>query len=99
MPKDKLINEAQRVLSVDKELIEVNIYNSVLEGKIKIEKINEIEAVYSLPYYFCELGVTNKIITLSIENFQTINSDITFEISSFEKKNNIVFADSQKKQY
>lgn len=96
MPKDKLINEAQRVLSVDKELIEVNIYNSVLEGKIKIEKINEIEAVYSLTYYFCELGVTNKIITLSIENFQTINSDITFEISSFERKNNIVFADSQK---
>ena len=96
MPKDKLINEAQRVLSVDKELIEVNIYNSVLEGKIKIEKINEIEAVYSFPYYFCELGVTNKIITLSIENFQTINSDITFEISSFERKNNIVFADSQK---
>ena len=96
MPKDKLINEAQRVLSVDKELIEVNIYNSVLEGKIKIEKINEIEAVYSLPYYFCELGVTNKIITLSIENFQAINSDITFEISSFERKNNIVFADSQK---
>lgn len=96
MPKDKLINEAQRVLSVDKELIEVNIYNSVLEGKIKIEKINEIEAVYSLPYYFCELGVTNKIITLSIENFQTINSDITFEISSFERKNNIVFADYQK---
>lgn len=96
MPKDKLINEAQRVLSVDKELIEVNIYNSVLEGKIKIEKTNEIEAVYSLPYYFCELGVTNKIITLSIENFQTINSDITFEISSFERKNNIVFADSQK---
>lgn len=96
MPKDKLINEAQRVLSVDKELIEVNIYDSVLEGKIKIEKINEIEAVYSLPYYFCELGVTNKIITLSIENFQTINSDITFEISSFERKNNIVFADSQK---
>ena len=96
MPKDKLINEAQRVLSVDKELIEANIYNSVLEGKIKVEKINDVEAVYALPYYFCELGVTNKIITLSIENFQTINSDISFEISSFEKKNNIEFADSQK---
>ena len=38
MPKDKLINEAQRVLSVDKELIEVNIYNSVLEGKNKDRK-------------------------------------------------------------
>ena len=96
MPKDKLIVECQKVLIVDKELIEANIYNSVLEGKIKVEKINDIEAVYSLPYYFCELGVTNKIITLSIENFQTINSDISFEISSFESKNNINFADSQK---
>ena len=96
MPKDKLIAECQKVLMVDKELIEANIYNSVLEGKIKVEKINDIEAVYSLPYYFCELGVTNKIITLSIENFQTINSDIAFEISSFESKNNIKFADSQK---
>ena len=96
MPKDKLIAECQKVLMVDKELIEANIYNSVLEGKIKVEKINDVEAVYSLPYYFCELGVTNKIITLSIENFQTINSDIDFEISSFESKNNIKFADSQK---
>ncbi|MDU2490178.1 MAG: ATP-dependent RecD-like DNA helicase [Clostridium celatum] len=96
MPKDKLIAECQKVLMVDKELIEANIYNSVLEGKIKVEKINDIEAVYALPYYFCELGVTNKIITLSIENFQTINSDISFEISSFESKNNIKFADSQK---
>ena len=96
MPKDKLIKECQKVLVVDKELIEANIYNSVLEGKIKVEKINDVEAVYALPYYFCELGVTNKIITLSIENFQTINSDISFEISSFEKKNNIEFADSQK---
>lgn len=96
MPKDKLISEGQKVLVVDKELIEANIYNSVLEGKIKIEKINDVEAVYSLPYYFCELGVTNKIITLSIENFQTINTDVSFEISSFERKNNINFAESQK---
>ena len=96
MPKEKLIAECEKVLTVDRELIEANIYNSVLEGKIKVEKINEIEAVYSLPYYFCELGVTNKIITLSIENFQTINSDIAFEISSFESKNNIKFAGAQK---
>ncbi|WP_305153904.1 ATP-dependent RecD-like DNA helicase [uncultured Clostridium sp.] len=96
MPKDKLIEQCQKVLMVDKELIEVNIYNSVLEGKVKVEKINDIEALYALPYYFCELGVTNKIITLSIEKFQTINSDVLFEISSFENKHNIKFADSQK---
>ncbi|MDZ5016872.1 AAA family ATPase, partial [Clostridium perfringens] len=47
-------------------------------------------------YYYCELGVTNKIITLSIENFRTINSDIEFEIEAFERKNNIKFASSQR---
>ena len=96
MPKERLIVECQRVLMVEKELVEQNIYNSVLENKLKVEKINDIEAVYTLPYYFCELGVTNKIITLSIENFQTINSDVGFEIKSFEKKNKISFAQSQK---
>ena len=96
MPKERLIIECQKVLIVDKELVEQNIYNSVLENKLKVEKINDIEAVYTLPYYFCELGVTNKIITLSIENFQTINSDIAFEIQSFESKNKITFAESQK---
>ena len=97
MPKDKLIQECQKVLAVSKEIIEENIYNCVLEEKLKIEKIKDIEAVYSLPYYYCELGVTNKIITLCIENFQTINTDVEFEVSTFEKKNNIKFAPSQKK--
>ena len=96
MPKDKLIIETTKVLTVDNELVEENIYNNVLEGKLKVEKIGEIEAVYTLPYYFCELGVTNKIITLSMENFQTINTDVTFEIEAFERKNNIKFAQSQK---
>lgn len=96
MPKEKLIVECEKVLLVKRELIEENIYNSVLEGKLKVEKLGDVEAVYALPYYFCELGVTNKIITLSIENFQTINTDVLFEIATFEKKNKIKFALSQK---
>lgn len=96
MPKDELIKEVVNVLEVTKELVEENIYNATLENKIKIEKINNIEAVFSLPYYYCELGVTNKIITLSIENFRTINTDVEFEVEQFEKNNNIKFADAQR---
>ena len=96
MPKEELINEVSKVLEVTKQLIEENIYNSTLENKIKIEKINNIEAVFSLPYYYSELGVTNKIITLSIENFRTINTDVEFEVKEFEKNNNIQFADAQR---
>ena len=96
MPQKMLIDECKKVLMIEEELVVENIYNSVLEGKLKVEKINEIDAVYALPYYYCELGVTNKIITLSIENFQTINTDILFEIESFERKYNIKFAQAQK---
>ncbi|MBC5630148.1 ATP-dependent RecD-like DNA helicase [Clostridium sp. NSJ-6] len=96
MPQDMLIDECKKVLMVEEELVVENIYNSVLEGKLKVEKIKEIDAVYTLPYYYCELGVTNKIITLSIENFQTINTDVLFEIESFEKRYNIKFAQAQK---
>ena len=96
MPKEELIKEVIKVLDVTKELVEENIYNATLENRIKIEKINEIEAVFSLPYYYCELGVTNKIITLCIENFRTINTDVEFEVKEFEKNNNIKFADAQR---
>lgn len=96
MPKDKLISEVSKILLISKELVEENIYNLALDTKIKIEKIDDNEVVFSLPYYYCELGVTNKIITLGIENFRTINTDVEFEIESFERKNKMKFADSQR---
>ena len=96
MPKDKLISETAKILTIKEDKVEENLINMALETKLKIEKIKDVEAVFALPYYYCELGVTNKIITLSIENFRTINTDIEFEIESFEKKHNIKFAESQR---
>ncbi|MEG2740170.1 SF1B family DNA helicase RecD2 [Clostridium sp.] len=96
MPKEKLIAEACDTLVVDRKIIEENIYNSVVEGRIVSEKVSDEEAVFTLPYYYCELGITNKIITLGIENFQTINTDIPNEIEMFEKRYGITLAESQK---
>ncbi|QAA31450.1 ATP-dependent RecD-like DNA helicase [Clostridium manihotivorum] len=96
MPKELLTKEASEVLTVDKNIIEKNIYDASLDGKVKIEKINDIEAVFNLYYYYCELGITNRILTLAISNFQNINLDLEFEIESFEEKNRINFAKSQK---
>ncbi|ASW44043.1 ATP-dependent RecD-like DNA helicase [Clostridium isatidis] len=96
MPKEMLVKEVSKILGVKIEEVEENLLNLALDTKIKIENINDIEAVFALPYYYCELGVTNKIITLSIENFRTINTDVEDEIKTFERKNNIQFAPSQK---
>lgn len=96
MPKKNIIEECEKNLAISKELIEKNIYNMAAEQKIIVEKVNDIEVGFLLPYYYCELGVTSKIITLGLQEIQTINSDIDFEVNVFEKEQKIKFAPSQR---
>lgn len=96
IPKDELIKEASNVLTVSGDIIEENIKNAALDRKIKLEKVNNKEGVFTIPNYYCELGITNRILTLAISNFQNINVDVDHLIAQFENKNNITFAESQK---
>lgn len=96
MPKDELIKEASNVLTVSGDIIEENIKNAALDRKIKLEKVNDKEGVFTIPNYYCELGITNRILTLAISNFQDISVDVDHLILQFENKNNITFAESQK---
>ncbi|HII4500825.1 TPA: SF1B family DNA helicase RecD2 [Clostridium perfringens] len=96
MPKDELIKEASNVLTVSRDIIEENIKNAALDRKIKLERVNDKEGVFTIPNYYCELGITNRILTLAISNFQDISVDVDHLILQFEKKNNITFAESQK---
>lgn len=96
MPIDKLVKEGQEILVVSNEEIENNIYECALEGKIKIETVDNVESVFTLPYYYCELGVTKKILTLALSKYEKMEIDINEEIDSFEIKYNISFAESQK---
>lgn len=96
MPKNNIIEECEKNLTVSKELIEKNIYNMAAEQKIIVEQVNNIEAGFLLQYYYCELGITSKIITLGLQEVQTINSDIDFEVNVFEKEQKIKFAPSQR---
>ena len=96
LPIEKLINECIKSLDVNKELIKPNITSLVIENKIKIEQFNNEDCVSLLLYYYAELGITKKIAELCMYAFETINSDINFEIELFEKNQNIKFAQSQK---
>lgn len=96
MPINKLVKEGQEILGVSKEDIENNIYECALEGKIKIETIEGVESVFNLPYYYCELSVTKKVLTLALGQYEKLDIDINSEIEEFEEKNKIKFAASQK---
>lgn len=95
MPLDKMLKEAQEILGVSKEDIQNNLQDTVLSGKLKIEFINNEECVFTMPYYYCELSVTSKILTLTTSSYDKIKIDIDKEIQSFEAMNNIKFAPTQ----
>ena len=96
MPIEKLIKESMDVLSTEKSIIEKNIYESTLEQKIKIEIIDSKNCVFTMPYYYCELSVTKKILTLATNKYNDIEININKQIEEFESLNSIEFAPIQK---
>ena len=49
-----------------------------------------------LPYYYCELGVTKKILSLALSKYDDIGLNVDEEIKDFEESRCIEFAPSQK---
>ncbi|WP_125153367.1 ATP-dependent RecD-like DNA helicase [Clostridium rectalis] len=96
MPMEILIKKCLDVLLVSKEDIEKNIIQNAFEGKIKIENVEGKQCVFTIPYYYCELGVTKKIITLSLCKYDELEINMDEEIQEFEANNKIEFASSQK---
>ncbi|WP_032121324.1 SF1B family DNA helicase RecD2 [Clostridium amazonitimonense] len=96
MPKDNLIKEAADILKVKEELIVQNIFDCAIDGKIKIEMVEERECIFTLPYYYSELGITKVMLTLAFSNYEAIDMDIDKHIQEFEEESDISFAPSQK---
>lgn len=96
MPLDELLKQASEILCVKTDEIEESVVESTLNMKLKVEEINKEKSVFTMPYYYSEIAVTHKIVTLATETYDKVKVDIEEEIGNFEKENNIEFADSQK---
>lgn len=96
MPIEKLISEGVKVLSVKREIVEKSLFESTVNGNIKVENIDEEECVFTIPYYYSELSVTKKILSLVASTYGDLKVDLDKEIKKFEKENNIKLASSQR---
>lgn len=96
MPKEKLVKNCIDTLGVSEQEIDEGIYSCALEGKIKVENVEEESCVYTLPYYYCELGVTKKIIEITLNDYEPVGVDVEAEIKAFEDGRGVSFAPSQK---
>ncbi|MBU3195074.1 ATP-dependent RecD-like DNA helicase [Clostridium algidicarnis] len=96
MPKDELIKGASEILTVKEELIIKNIFDCVIDGKVRVELIDGVECVFTLPYYYAELGITKSMLSIVFSSFDAIDVNIDKQIKEFEQENNMSFAISQK---
>ncbi|WP_040210648.1 ATP-dependent RecD-like DNA helicase [Clostridium polynesiense] len=96
MPLTKLVEESVKILNVEKVKINEGIYNTAADSKIILENINGENAAFSLPYYYCELGITKNLLSIALIKYEDININIEEEIKIFENENHVSFAPSQK---
>ncbi|MEG0308641.1 MAG: ATP-dependent RecD-like DNA helicase [Clostridium sp.] len=96
IPMDKLVDKSISLLGVNKEKIDEGVYELIIDGKIKVEMVDDISAVYNMSYLYLEMSVTKKIIELSTTKYDELKLNIDKEVTEFEKDQGIKLAKSQK---
>lgn len=96
IPMDKLVEKAKKLLEISNEKLDEGIYELIIDGKIKVEVVDNIDAVYNMSYLYLEMSVTRKIIELATTKYDKLNLNINKEIKEFEDEAKIKLANSQK---
>jgi len=99
-PKEEFLSIAQKILSVDQNLIENELNNLILKNQIIIDKIfyedKKIDFIWLKSFYYFEQNIVKEF--NRIKNFQTNlrNIDTKKAVKWIENKLNITLAEKQK---
>lgn len=96
IPMDRLRDKGMKLLEISSEKFDEGVYELIIDGKIKVEVVDNIDAVYNMSYLYLEMSVTRKIVELATTNYDKLNLNINEKIKDFESKTNIKLANSQK---
>lgn len=96
MPLDMLLKEGNSLLGLKEEEIMAIVYEISLKEKIKVCKIEDKDCVFNMPFYYSELSVTKKLLTLSSSNKVEIYLGLDKDIEDFEIEKKITLAQPQK---
>lgn len=95
LPEHVLIQDSEKLLELNGEIIKECIMMLVYNQKIHIEKVNNENLIYLMPYYLAENGVCSQIIKLSQYEFEDLKIDIDSEINTLEEDKKIKLAEKQ----
>ncbi|MEG1870596.1 MAG: ATP-dependent RecD-like DNA helicase, partial [Peptostreptococcaceae bacterium] len=96
IPMDKLIDKTKSLLDISNEKADEGVYELIIDGKIKVEVVDNINAVYNMSYLYLEMSVTKKIIELATMKYNELDLNINKEVKNFERDAKIKLATSQK---
>lgn len=96
IPMDRLRDKGMKLLEINSEKFDEGVYELIIDGKIKVEVVDNIDAVYSMSYLYLEMSVTRKIVELATTNYDKLSLNVNEKINDFESKSNIKLANSQK---
>lgn len=96
LPADILIKKASELLGVDGDMLQDACVSLVLGKEIMIEDMDGVKAVYLMPFYYSELGVSKRMLELLSSKTGNTDERIDLEISEYEEKSGIEFAPQQR---
>ena len=95
IPKETLIVRGEETLEVPEELIESILMDSIMTNKLSMEKIEDRDAVFALPFLYSEVSITKMILSLALDEVKPLKIDIEGYIRDFEAQNHIDFHEKQ----
>ncbi|UUV14968.1 ATP-dependent RecD-like DNA helicase [Clostridioides difficile] len=95
LPEHVLIQDSEKLLELSGEIIKECVMMLVYNQKIHIEKVNNENLIYLMPYYLAENGVCSQIVKLSQYEFEDLKIDIDNEINVLEENKKIKLAEKQ----
>ncbi|HIF5157463.1 TPA: SF1B family DNA helicase RecD2 [Clostridioides difficile] len=95
LPEHVLIQDSEKLLELNGEIIKECVMMLVYNQKIHIEKVNNENLIYLMPYYLAENGVCSQIVKLSQYEFEDLKIDIDNEINVLEEDKKIKLAEKQ----
>ncbi|HBG6405626.1 TPA: ATP-dependent RecD-like DNA helicase [Clostridioides difficile] len=95
LPEHVLIQDSEKLLELNGEILKECVMMLVYNQKIHIEKVNNENLIYLMPYYLAENGVCSQIVKLSQYEFEDLKIDIDNEINVLEEDKKIKLAEKQ----
>ncbi|AVD36482.1 ATP-dependent RecD-like DNA helicase [Clostridioides difficile] len=95
LPEHVLIQDSEKLLELSGKIIKECVMMLVYNQKIHIEKVNNENLIYLMPYYLAENGVCSQIVKLSQYEFEDLKIDIDNEINVLEENKKIKLAEKQ----